>query len=418
MTQTQAASTQVEAVFRQEYGRVLAALISQVGDFALAEDAIQEALLAALEQWPRQGLPANPGAWITTVAKRRAIDRLRRDATFLRHQLTLAQDYAPDDSDVWEETDPMPIPDERLKLMFTCCHPALALDAQVALTLRTLGGLTTPEIARAFLVPTVTMAQRLVRAQRKIKDAGIPYIIPPREQLPERLDALLSVFYLIFNEGYCASSGDDLTRHALCQEAIHLCRTLVELLPEDSPRNEAYGLLALMLLHDSRRTARVDGVGRLVVLAEQDRRQWDQAEIEEGIGLLEMILPQGQLGPYQIQAAISAVHAETAQTGQTDWAQIVALYDLLLQMNDSPVVRVNQAVAVGMAQGAPSGLKCLYPLREGLETYYPYHAALADLLARDHQMEAAQDAYARAIALCTNEPEKAFLQAQLQAVMR
>lgn len=402
---------QVELIFRQEHGRVLAALISQLGDFALAEDALQDALLKALETWPQQGIPQNPGAWITTVAKRCAIDHLRRDSTFLKNQLALASMVEPED-DVWEEDD-MPIPDERLKLMFTCCHPALALEAQVALTLRTLGGLTTPEIARAFLVPTVTMAQRLVRAQRKIKDAGIPYIIPPAEKLPERLDALLTVLYLIFNEGYCATGGDDLIRHELCEEAIRLCRMLVSLLPSDAASYEAHGLLALMLLHDSRRNARTDQHGTLILLEAQDHTQWDQAQIQEGIQLLENVLPKGALGPYQLQAAISAVHAESDPLAGTDWPQIVALYDLLTQMVDSPVVKVNQAVAIGMAQGIPQGLRRLYPLRESLDYYYPYHAALADLLRRDHQWEAAADAYRRAIDLCQNTQQKGYLETAL-----
>ena len=304
-------ATQIEATFREEHGRILAALISQFGDFTLAEDALQDALVNALERWEVDGVPRKPGAWLMTVAKRRAIDRVRRSATAERHAVILE----PSESEDEIEMDNL-IPDDRLKLMFTCCHPSLALEAQVALTLHTLGGLSTQEVARAFLVPIPTMAQRLARARNKIRNAGIPYRIPPDELLPERLGALLAVIYLIFNEGYCATNGDTLTRHELCGEAIRLCRILVNLLPDDA---EARGLLALMILHDSRRETRLNASGELVLLEEQDRSRWNQDKIHEGIVILDEAMALYATGPYQVQAAISALHAEAPRAEATDW---------------------------------------------------------------------------------------------------
>ncbi|MCL4265986.1 MAG: RNA polymerase sigma factor [Anaerolineae bacterium] len=405
--------TIIEQTFRQESGRVLATLISSLRDFELAEDVFHDALVVALERWPHDGIPHNPGAWITTTARRKAIDRLRRDQNFAAKQQLLAELTAPDETEMDE------IPDERLKLIFTCCHPALSPEAQVALTLRTLCGLDTAVIASAFLVPMPTMAQRLVRAQRKIKQAGIPYRVPPLELLAERLDAVLTVIYLIFNEGYIASSGDSLVRQELCQEAIRLARILTGLLADDPTLDEnaeALGLLALMLLHDGRRAARLSPAGELVLLEEQDRSLWDKTQINEGIAILERALPMRQAGPYQIQAAIAALHGQATTPAETDWTQIAALYGRLYHFQPTPVIALNQAVAVAMAEGPMKGLALLEKLGQSdvLQNYHLYHAARADLLRRAGWYTAAAEAYAIALELTQNKVERSFLQRRLR----
>jgi RNA polymerase sigma-70 factor, ECF subfamily len=397
-----------ERVFREEWGRSLAYLARVLGDLDRAEDAVQDAFAVALERWPRDGVPANPGAWIVTTARNRAIDRLRRDRNLERKTELLGrvEALAPaSGDDVTEST----IPDERLSLVFTCCHPALAQDAQVSLTLRLVGGLQTPEIARAFLLPEATLAQRLVRAKRKIREAAIPFRVPPDHLLPERLGTALAVLYLIFNEGYATTGGAGLVRVDLCDEAIRLGRLLAVLMPDEP---EALGLLALMLFQDSRREARVGPDGELVLLEDQDRSTWNRDEIAEGLRVLDRALALGRPGPYQLQAAIAALHAEAERPERTDWPQIALLYAELGRLQPSPVVELNRAVAIAMAEGPTQGLELLDRI-SGLEDYHLLHAARADLLRRNGRREEAATAYRRALDLATNPVERSFLERRL-----
>jgi RNA polymerase sigma-70 factor (ECF subfamily) len=393
----------VDRIFREESGRVIAGLIGAIGDFDLAEEAVQEAFVSALEHWPADGVPPNPGAWIATTARRKAIDRLRRAQNLQRKVDALAQLAADPRMEA-----AYAIEDDRLRLIFTCCHPALALDAQVALTLRMLGGLRTPEIARAFLVSETTLAQRLVRAKKKIRDAGIPYVVPSREDLPERLDAVLHVLYLVFNEGYSATSGATIVRRELAVESIRLTRVVVSLMPDEP---EALGLLSLLLLQDSRRDARQSDSGELILLASQDRSRWDSKRIEEGLAILDRAAFLGAPGRYQLQAAIAAVHAGAATADETDWARIVLLYDRLMAIAGSPVVALNRAVAVSMTRGPAEALAIVDDLgaHAELDDYHLFHSTRGELLRRLGRRADAVQAYDRAAELASNDAERQFL---------
>lgn len=395
--------TSIEEIFRAEWGRLLAALIHLLGDFDVAEEALQEAFAIAVTEWSGEA-PRNPRAWLYGTARHKAFDRLRRQARFADKQAELAA-LTPEPVSDFENVEESGVPDERLRLIFTCCHPALAEEAQVALTLRTLCGLTTEEIARAFLVPVATMAQRLVRAKSKIRGAAIPYRVPPASELRERLSAVMAVVYLVFNEGYAAASGEALVRHDLCAEAIRLARMLRTLMPDP----ELDALLALMLLHDSRRNTRVDAAGEMVLLADQERFRWDRGEIDEGRALLQLSMRRSRPGTYALEAAIAAIHADALTAEATDWKQIVSIYERLHALHPTPVVALNQAVAVSMVDGPAAALPLVDALSEPLAGYHLWHAARADLLRRMERFDEAIESYRSARELAGNEAERRFL---------
>ena len=401
----------IDEIYRVESRRVLATLIRLLGDFDLAEEALHEAFTTALEQWAHEGVPKNPRAWLVSVGRFKAIDNIRRRVRFDSSLAQIANELGPNTEDPFE-VDDEDIEDERLRLIFTCCHPALSPDAQIALTLRTVCGLTTEEIAHAFLTPPPTIAQRIVRAKSKIRDAKIPYEVPSHTELPDRLDTVLHVIYLVFNEGYSASFGESLTRHDLSSEAIRLGRLLIELLPEP----EAIGLLALMLLQESRRAARISPTGELILLNEQDRSLWNHAQISEGLSLIQQALASRRFGPYTIQAAIAAVHARASTADTTDWRQIVALYDILNQADPSPIIELNRAVAVAMCDGPAAGLELIEAIltRGDLKDYHFIHSAHADLCRRLGKIAEARASYERALQLSQQKSEREFLERRLR----
>jgi RNA polymerase sigma-70 factor (ECF subfamily) len=398
---------EVDAIYRSDSRRVLATLIRILGDFDLAEEALHDAFAAAVERWPTDGVPRNPRTWLVSTGRFKAIDRLRRSSRFDSADGAVLERVAQSEEPEADDG----VEDDRLRLIFTCCHPALSADAQIALTLREVCGLTTEEVARAFLTPAPTLAQRIVRAKSKIRDAGIPYEVPSLSDLPDRLDSVLHVIYLVFNEGYLASAGPELTRENLSAEAIRLGRLLVELLPEP----EAMGLLALMLLHEARRAGRTSALGDLILLEDQDRSLWNREQIQEGVALVEGALKSRRIGPYTLQASIAAVHAEAPSTASTDWEQIVALYDVLLKAEPSAVIELNRAAAIAMRDGPDTGLTLIDQIlaREELVDYYPAHAARAELCRRLGRVSEARAAYKRTLELVTQEPERRFLERRL-----